>query len=136
MNFRQTNEFTSHLEHKEMRAVMVYLILHVAILPWIINVVTARGIMSPTEGNFVYYAFGAAFMFAMCMGFLRRDFDPLCDRPLFCMLEVLTGYFTMMCLNFCVSYIILLVLPLPADRRAAEAPQASPGIVGKADGTG
>ena len=111
MNLRQPNNFTSHLEHKEMRAVMVYLILHVAVLPWVINLMAARGMMSATEGNFLYYAFGAAFMFSMCMGFLRRDFDPLCDRPLFCMLEILAAYFVMMCCNFCVAYLIVMVLP-------------------------
>ncbi len=111
MNPRRVPEFTSHLERHEMRAVMVYLIVHVGILPWVINFITAKGGMSATEGNFIYYAFGAAFMFAMCMKFMRRDFDPICDRPLWCMLEIITGYFTMVCLNFCVSFILLKLLP-------------------------
>ena len=111
MNLRQTPEFTSHLERREMRAVMVYLILHVGLLPWVINFAVAKGAMNSTEGNFLYYAFGTAFMFATCMGFLRRDFDPLCDRPFYCVLEVITGYFTMVCINFCVSALLLQILP-------------------------
>ena len=94
-----------------MRAVMIYLIIHIGILPWLINWATARGSMSASDGNFLYYAFGAAFMLANCMGFFRRDFDPLCDRPLYCMLEILSGYMVMVCFNFCVSYILLQVLP-------------------------
>jgi len=111
MNLRQTPEFTSHLERREMRAVMVYLIIHVGIMPIIINFMTARGTVTPTEGNFLYYAFGASFMLATCMPFFRRDFDPLCDRPLFCLLEVLSGYFTMVCINFCVSVLLLKLMP-------------------------
>lgn len=111
MNRRQLPEFTSHLERREMRAVMVYLIVHACILPWVINYMTTQGTVSPTEGNFLYYALGAGFMFATCMPFFRRDFDPLCDRPLYCMLEILTGYFSMVCVNFCVSALLLNLLP-------------------------
>ena len=111
MNLRQANEFTSHLEHKEMRAVMVYLLIHVCVLPWIVNYMTLQGTVSATEGNFLYYAMGAGFMFGTCMGFFRREFDPLCDRPIYCMLEILTGYFTMVCVNFCVSALLIQLLP-------------------------
>ena len=111
MNRRQLPEFTSHLERREMRAVMVYLIVHACILPWVINYMTTQGTVSPTEGNFLYYALGAGFMFATCMPFFRRDFDPLCDRPLYCMLEILTGYFSMVCVNFCVSALLVSLLP-------------------------
>ena len=111
MNRRQIPEFTSHLERNEMRAVMVYLIVHVGILPWVINYMTVRGTVSATEGNFLYYAFGTGFMFAMCMPFFRREFDPICDRPIYCLLEVITGYFTMVCVNFCVSALLIQLLP-------------------------
>lgn len=94
-----------------MRAVMVYLIIHVGIMPWVINFMTAKGIVSATEGNMLYYAFGAAYMLATCMAFLRRDFDPLCDRPLWCMGEILSGYFVMVCFNFCVSALLIKILP-------------------------
>ena len=104
-------EFTSRLERNEMRAVMFYLIIHIGIMPWLINWMVARGTVNSTEGNFLYYAFGAAFMFATCMGFLRRDFDPMCDRPLHCLLEVITGYFTMVCINFCVNLLLIELLP-------------------------
>jgi membrane protease YdiL (CAAX protease family) len=90
---------------------MAYLIVHACILPWLINYMTTQGTVSPTEGNFLYYALGAGFMFATCMPFFRRDFDPLCDRPLYCMLEILTGYFSMVCVNFCVSALLLNLLP-------------------------
>lgn len=94
-----------------MRAVMVYVIIHVGLLPLLINYITARGTVSATEGNFIYYALGAGFMLSTCMGFFRRDFDPLCDRPFYCMLEILSGYFTMLCINFCVSALLLKLMP-------------------------
>ena len=111
MNLRQAPEFTSHLEHREMRAVMIYLIIHVGVLPWLINYMTAKGTVTATEGNMLYYAFGAAYMLSTCMAFLRRDFDPMCDRPGWCMMEIISGYFTMVCINFCVSALLLKLLP-------------------------
>lgn len=111
MNPRQIPQFTSHLERREMRAVMVYLIIHVGFLPWFINFLSVRGTLSPTEGNFLYYALGTGFMFSTCMPFFRREFDPLCDRPFFCMMEILTGYFSMVCINFCISALLLKLLP-------------------------
>ena len=111
MNRRQIPEFTSCLERREMRAVMVYLIVHIAVLPWIINFMTARGTVSSTEGNFIYYAMGAGFMLSSCMPFFRREFDPLCDRVFFCMREILLGYAAMVCVNICVSSLLLNLLP-------------------------
>jgi len=104
-------QFTSRLTRNEMRAVMVYLIIHVGIMPWIINFMVARGTVTSTEGNFLYYVFGTAYMLATCMPFLRRDFDPLVERPFHSLMEILTGYFTMVCINFCVNLLLIEVLP-------------------------
>ena len=104
-------QFTSRLTRNEMRAVMVYLIVHVGIMPWIINFMVARGTVTSTEGNFLYYVFGTAYMLATCMPFLRRDFDPLVERPFHSLMEILTGYFTMVCINFCVNLLLIEVLP-------------------------
>lgn len=111
MNFRQTTPFVSRTSPGEKRALMVYLILHVSVMPMLISFVGLKAGYSETEVNFIYYAFGVAYMLAMCMGYLRRDFDPLCDRPLFCMFEVLTGYFVLLCMNYCATYIIFLIVP-------------------------
>ena len=43
--------------------------------------------------------------------FLRREFDPLCDHPLHCALEIIAGYLLMMVCNYCTSLILLAVLP-------------------------
>lgn len=111
MNPRQTSEFTSRLSHNEMRAVMFYFVIHVGVMPWIINWMVAKGTVSSTEGNFLYYAFGAGYMLATCMAFLRRDFDPLCDRPFYCIMEVISGYFAMVCINFCVNVLLIKLMP-------------------------
>jgi len=104
-------QFTNRLNRNEMRAVMVYLIVHVGIMPWIINFMVARGTVTSTEGNFLYYVFGTAYMLATCMPFLRRNFDPLVDRPFHCLMEIITGYFTMVCINFCVNLLLIELLP-------------------------
>jgi len=104
-------QFTSRLTRNEMRSVMIYFIVHVAIMPWIINFMVAKGTVSSTEGNFLYYVFGTCYMLATCMGFLRREFDPLVDRPFHSVIEVITGYFTMVCINFCVSLLLIELLP-------------------------
>ena len=104
-------QFTSRLTHHEMRSVMIYFVIHVAIMPWIINFMVARGTVTSTEGNFLYYVFGTAYMLATCMPFLRRDFDPLVERPFHSLMEILTGYFTMVCINFCVNLLLIEVLP-------------------------
>ena len=40
--------------------------------------------------------------------FLRRDFDPICDRPGYCLLQIVICYGLMMAFNLCVSGILLL----------------------------
>ena len=103
MNSRQLPQFTSHLDRNEMRAVMFYLIIHVGIMPWVINYMTTKGIVTATEGNMLYYALGATYMLSACIRFLRRDFDPLCDRLFHCMMEIVVTYIAMVCINYCTS---------------------------------
>ena len=104
-------DFTSFLSKREQLTVLLYIPVHVCLLPLLFNAFIAGGMISEAEGNFFCYAIGAVFLSLACFRFLRRDFDPLCDRPVFCLFEILTGYFTMMCLNFCLSFLIVLALP-------------------------
>ena len=104
-------DFTSFLSKKELLFVLAYAPVHIVLLPMLLNTFAVQGAISDTAANFLCYAISAVFLAFVCFKFLRRDFDPLADRPFHCLVEVLTGYFTMMCMNFCVAYIIVLILP-------------------------
>ena len=112
-------EFTSALDRREEILVLAWLPMHLVILPLIFNRFLDSG-LDQTTANFSYYAIGFVYMFIVAFRFLRRDFDPLADRPFHCMLEILTGYFVMMCFNFCAAYCILLVFPNTENPNNAE----------------
>ena len=60
--------------------------------------------------NVAVYASGVLFMLLTQFRFLRRDFDPLCDRPGYMLLEILVSYGAMLLFNMAVSGILLLVV--------------------------
>ena len=111
--------FTSALDRRESILVLAWLPIHMALLPLLFSQFLSRG-MEQTTANFIYYALGFGYMLVVAFAFLRRDFDPLADRPFACMLEIITGYFAMMCFNFCVAYAIMLVLPDTQNPNNAE----------------
>lgn len=122
MRERKTPElpaFTSALDRREAILVLSWLPMHLLILPLIFKHFLGGG-MDQTTANFSYYAIGFVYMFVVAIRFLRRDFDPLADRPFACMLEILTGYFAMLCFNFCVAYVILAVFPNTENPNNAE----------------
>ena len=61
------------------------------------------------------YSIGFIYMLFFEFRFLRRDFDPLCDHPLRCALEIIAGYLLMMVCNYCTSLILLAVLPTASN---------------------
>ena len=103
--------FTSALSAREAPLVLAYLPVHILLVPLILQLFTRDGRMSATTANFLYYAVAVGYLLSVAIPFLRRDFDPLADRPLRCLLEIITGYFAMMCFNFCMAYAVLLLLP-------------------------
>lgn len=60
--------------------------------------------------NIAVYGTGVVYMLLTQFRFLRRDFDPLCDRPGYVLLEILVSYGAMLLLNMAVSGILLLVV--------------------------
>ena len=60
--------------------------------------------------NVAVYGTGVVYMLLTQFRFLRRDFDPLCDRPGYVLLEILVSYGAMLLLNMAVSGILLLVV--------------------------
>ena len=103
--------FTSFLSKRELMLVLAYAPVHICLLPLLFTRFIEQGRISDSMGNFLCYAISAVLLVFFCFKFLRRDFDPLAEHPWNCLIEIITGYFAMMCLNFCVAYIIVLVLP-------------------------
>lgn len=99
-------EFTSALSRAETVLVLAYLPVHLLLLPWLLNLLNERGQLTDVWANVLYYALGFLYMLAAAFGFLRRDFDPLVERPFFVAGQVFGGYMTMLACNILVSALI------------------------------
>lgn len=103
---RSLPEFTSALSKKELIFVGIGLVLHLFLLPKILVLLVEAEKISEITGNFILYAVMTLFVVILCWGFLRRDFDPLAERPGAVILEIITGYFSMMCLNLLLALML------------------------------
>ncbi len=107
---REPIPFTSALTKREAILVMAWLPMHLVVLQLIFSGLVRNGSLAEPTANFLYYALGFVYMVLAAFGFLRRDFDPLADRPLRSIWEVLSGYCLMICMNMVVG-ILLMNLP-------------------------
>lgn len=105
---RSVPEFTSALSDKVLIFVGVGLVLHIFLLPRLLVAMIEAGRIGEVMGNFLLYAIMAVYVVAFTWKFLRRDFDPLADRPLDAVFEILEGYFLIMCLNLLLSLVLSL----------------------------
>ena len=114
MKKRSLPPFTSRQTKGEAIAAWVYLPIHVVLLPLFISFVLLRFFpdVSVPSFNFIYYAVGILYTMLFQLRFLRRDFDPLCDRFLHCFIEILSCYGLMLAWNLLMSLLFSL---LPTD---------------------
>ena len=103
--------FTSRMTRGETAAALIYLPLHVWLLPTLLVSLPAAGGLSDLGLNVAVYIFGTVYMLVFLGRFLRRDFDPLCDHPGTCILQILTCYGMMIAFNLILSGILTLILP-------------------------
>ena len=103
-----------NLPRSEMRLwqsipVILWLPMHAYGLPWLL----VRCLPDLTVGglNFWTYAFGAGLLTLLCLGFLRRDFDRICERPFYVLGQILLGYAMLMAANLLVSILVYAILP-------------------------
>lgn len=106
---RKTLPFTSRLTKGQAIAALVYLPVHMVLLPVIVTIMILRGLLDESQANLLCYVLGVAYMLTFLWKFFRRDFDALCDRPWACIREVLVCYGLMLCCNFVVNSIMLLL---------------------------
>lgn len=107
----ETPPFESRLTKSESIAALLYLPLHLWLLPLLGGMLILKG-WDAGRVNAGIYAVGCVYMLLFLGRFLRRDFDPLWDRPFRIIFEVISCYFTMLCFNFVLA-MLLSFIPLP-----------------------
>ena len=103
-------EFTSRLTKKETAAVLAWLPVHLWLLPLLLQQLMNRGAMDDVAANVICYTLGVLYMLGLLFPFLRRDFDPLCDRPGYCLLGILGNYGLMYLCNLVIAGLMTVVL--------------------------
>ena len=126
--------FTSRLTKGETIAALVWIPMHIIVLPSILGLLNRAGRIDVTMANVVLYAAGMLYMLIMLGRFLRREFDPLCDRPFFCLLQVAGSYVAMLFFNAAFAAILLLIsgeeiIANPNNQAVTGLAGSSPGII-------
>ena len=110
MQTRETLPFTSEQSKWERILALAWLPVHLFLLP-MLAVWLFSDRMNQAELNLVVYGTGVVYMLLTQWRFLRRDFDPLCDRPLRVLLEVLISYGLMLLMNLALNGLLMFLLP-------------------------
>ena len=105
---REPIPFTSRQGRAEWILSLLWIPIHVFGLPSLLVLLFPQ--ITESTLNLACYAIGAVFLLLTQFRFLRRDFDPLCDRPVRVLLEVLIAYGAMLLFNMAVSGLLLAVM--------------------------
>ena len=85
--------FTSRMTDRERRFALIYLPIHIFILPLLAGyLVPDDSVRSSLIANLIYHGISLLLVMVFTMGFLRREFDTVCDRPLRLLTTVFIGY--------------------------------------------
>ncbi len=103
---RKIPEFTSHPTKWEAFAAIIYMPVHLGLLPLIMRILLLQGHVDSVNANFICYAVGTAYMLLTLGRFLRREFDPLCSAPFNVASEIALSYLLMLCFNMGVNLIL------------------------------
>ena len=107
-------QMNSRLSRGQAIAVLLWFPVHMFVLPYMGLFGMQRGLLSDVEANLLVYTVGALFMLLVLRRFLRRDFDPLCDRPLGFLLAVVGLFLLCRFGNFLVN-VLLIVFDVAAS---------------------
>lgn len=100
--------FTSRQTRLQTALVLLYLPFHVLFIPQLLSR-TLPASVDIAMFNFICYCVGGVFMLITQWGFLRRDFDTLCDHMSRTLVEVGISYGFMLCCNFFVALCLTLL---------------------------
>ena len=104
-------EFTSRMSKWELIAALLYLPMHVWLLPRLLTVIPAAAELSDLNVNMLVYGIGTGYMLLVLGGFFRREFDPLCDYPVYCVFQIVLSYGMMLAFNMLLGLAMTLILP-------------------------
>ncbi len=126
--------FTSRLTKGETIAALAWIPVHIVALPELLGLLCRFGRMDVTAANLLLYATGAVYMLAFLGRFLRREFDPLCDRPFYCILQVAGSYLAMVAFNALFAALLLLlsgeeIVMNPNNEAVSGLAAESPGVI-------
>ena len=106
MEKKAVRVFTSQMTKREIILALLWLPVHLFVMPKLAMLLMDRGIITESQANLLVYGIGAIYIVITCYGFLRRDFDPLCDDLLGCIAQIALCYCMMMAFNLCASGIL------------------------------
>ena len=92
---------------KEVISVVMYLPMHIFLLPTLLATMVVKGTLSEADANFLCYGLGVCFMLSTCFSYLRAEFDPLCDHPFYVIVQVIGHYGLMLLMNFAVNIVLI-----------------------------
>ena len=122
--------FTSRQSRAELLLALLWLPIHLFGLPFLlVRLFPAR---DAAWLNFAVYAVGAVYMLGTQFRFLRREFDPLCERFASVLFEVLISYGAMMLFNLAVAGLLSLAVETidnPNNAELVEMAKGSRGVV-------
>lgn len=107
-----TLAFTSRLSKPQAVAVLLWLPVHLLLLPFLVYFLLIGGLVSEAMANLLIYAVGAAYMLLVLRRFFRQEFDVFCDHPLRVLLLVFGAYWVS---RFAETAIALLLQELDLD---------------------
>ena len=99
-------KFSDKMTMRERICAIAWLPIHIFVVPVLAFALMEGGYVTEAGENFLVYAIGAVYMLVVCYGFLRKNFDPLCDRLLYCIVIAVRCYFLMMVCNMLVSLLV------------------------------
>jgi membrane protease YdiL (CAAX protease family) len=103
-------EFTDSMTRGERLAALIYLPLHIAALPLLLNLlmtVWPEAGLTETSLNIFYYALGCAYMFIFLWKYFRRNYDTLLDGVLRCVLMFFAAYMLDVVLSYGLQLVTL-----------------------------
>lgn len=111
--------FTSAMTRGERIAVLLYFPLHLWLLPMVLLRLPLTAGLSEVDLNLAVYGFSFFYMVLFAGRFLRRDFDPLCDRVFYCLVQVVLSYGMMLAFNMLLSVLLTAAIPQENPNNAA-----------------
>lgn len=104
---------------RELVSALLWLAVHIALLPWLIMTVPGLRDLDEAWQNFLCYAVGALAMILLCRHFLRADFDRLCDGFPLVIHTVLRCYLIMFGLDLLLSAVLSLLMSFGVEAEIA-----------------